>query len=143
MVMDFTKPNADGSYNYQLYKLDGDETFNNGKLGENINNSAAPWKLASGGDLLKQGNFTFRELTQAEVIKLGLNTNDKHYTIEGFDLDFLSGEDLIFHFTMECGNDMIKGTSTIAVPEPGTLSMLIMGTLCMAGFWALRRKKEE
>ena len=145
IVMDFTKQNSDGTYNYSVYRLDGDETFDNGLISENNNSPfSEPWKLGSGGDLLETGSFTFRTLTGEEIAELGLDPNETHYTVEGFGLAFLNDEgEFELHYTMECGNDVLKGGSSIALPETGTFSLLFIGSICMIGFWALRRRKEE
>jgi len=149
IVMNFSgaTQNSDGSWSvgYDLKQVTSDN-FKNGYISANENDpESAPWRLGTGnGVTIESGTFTFRKLTIDECKALGLNPNQTHWTVEGFDLAFLDGQgDFDVKFTMECGNDNLVGSSKIALPEPGTLSMLIMGSLCMAGFWALRRKKEE
>jgi hypothetical protein len=66
----------------------------------------------------------------------GGDTSSRHYLIEGrLDLGLLDASYLTvgLHWTMSCGNDLGEGfINPPAVPEPGTLALLALGTAALA-----------
>lgn len=106
--------------------------------------SSNPWTYHSGGAALAgyQGlAMTYTpNLTNAYTGFLGdsanttawsTGTNDKHYSLS-VDLDFLSGKNAVFHYTMECGNDNLMGQAH--VPDTGSTSLLIgLGLAALVG----------
>lgn len=147
--MDFGDPNIDGDETYMIYALDENSQLNDVHYSQN--NNSYPWTCNINGEKeVDGGEFDFDLLSGAELdAELGIKLNgdagdDGHYVVEGIDLSFLNGAEFTVHYTMQCGNDNLMGFGkTVSLPEPGTFSLLSMGTLCMIGFWGLRRKKEE
>jgi hypothetical protein len=84
--------------------------------------------------------------------KYGSALNNVHYAVT-FDLNWLitddwldqDAADLFFHFTYECGNDMVrakletKDMTTTVVPEPATMTLLGLG---IAGMITLQMRKK-
>lgn len=50
-------------------------------------------------------------------------------------------DDVGFHWTMQCGNDVIEGTAHVPVPEPGTMILLGSGLIGLAGYARKRFRK--
>ena len=110
--------------------------------------SSNPWTYQSGGTALagyQNLSLTYLSgLTNAYTGFLGdssnttswsTHTNDQHYALS-VNLAFLAGQDAVFHYTMECGNDNLMGTAH--VPDSGSSAILLgLGLLAVAG---VRRK---
>ncbi|RXK55813.1 VPDSG-CTERM sorting domain-containing protein [Oleiharenicola lentus] len=106
--------------------------------------SSNPWTYQSGGTAVNgyQGlamSYT-PNLTNAFTGFLGdssnttswsTGTNDKHYALS-VDLAYFAGQDAMFHYTMECGNDNLMGQAH--VPDSGSTSLMIgVGLLALVG----------
>jgi PEP-CTERM motif len=50
-----------------------------------------------------------------------------------------TGEEIATHITMSCGNDELNGFGK--VPEPGSLSMILVGLLSLAGLAVSKKRK--
>ncbi len=98
-------------------------------------------------EIVGGGTLDFTTLTGDEIDQLGLEGdkygNDVHNEVSGIDLAFLGDNDFTLHTTLSCGNDMLKGSGSISVPEPGTFSLLVMGSICMIGFCFFGRRKKS
>jgi len=68
----------------------------------------------------------------------GSTLNDNH-NVASVDVSTFNGMDATFHLTLSCGNDNMMGHAT--VPEPGSLSLLLMGLVSLAGFAFSRKRK--
>jgi len=118
---------------YNVYALDSGSTLNDVYLYNSPESS--PWSFDYTDELLiSDGSFSYSAgLSDVATGFLG----GTHYSVTGFDLGFLaSGTEFISHFTMECGNDNLMGSSS--VPEPST--MLLFGTGFL-GLAMIGRKK--
>ncbi len=107
-------------------------------------NYSNPYRVDLGGDeeLLFSGTLDFTGPTGEELDLLGVDKTDVHYKVSGIDLSFLDNYEFKLHYTLECGNDLLKGQGSVALPEPGTFSLLLIGSMCMVGFWSIRRRKD-
>jgi hypothetical protein len=65
-----------------------------------------------------------------------ISGNQLIFSIDASSLSF-SGESIGFHWTMQCGNDVIEGAAP--VPEPSTMLLLGSG---LVGLWGIRKKRK-
>lgn len=112
--------------------------------------SSNPWTYYSGGTVLaglqnQALNYT-AGLTNAQTGFQGDSTNttswstgsNQHYALS-VDLGFLAGQDAIFHYTMECGNDNLMGQASIPnVPDAGATGLML--GVALLGFAGMRRR---
>lgn len=106
--------------------------------------SSNPWTYQSGGtavDGYQNLSLTYLAgLTNAytgfqgdstNATSWSTHTNDQHYALS-VNLAFLAGEDAIFHYTMECGNDNLMGSAH--VPDNGSVAIMFgLGLFAVAG----------
>ncbi len=144
---------------YSLYAINSSGTINNITTSpENtVNATSNPVSYTPGasqvalasGSLKYQGNVKSSYLVtatgdaDAAALK-GANNwgssvlNDNH-SIASVDVSTFNGMDATFHLTLSCGNDNMMGHAS--VPEPGTLSMMLLGCLSLGGFFLSRKRK--
>lgn len=110
--------------------------------------SSNPWTYQSGGSAVNgyqnmaltytpnlTNAFTGFQGDSTNTTGWSTGTNDLHYALS-VNLAFLAGQDAIFHYTMECGNDNLMGQAH--VPDTGSTTVLIgLGLLALGG---VRRK---
>lgn len=109
--------------------------------------SSNPWTYVSGGTAVagyqNQSLSYISGLTNADTGFGGDSTNttgwstgsNQHYAL-GVNLAFIAGQDATVHYTMECGNDNLMGSTH--VPDSG--STIGLFGLALLGFAGLRRK---
>jgi len=135
-----------GTDNYDVYKIVSGTTFNSVNDGKN-GLLANPFTVVAGSanDL---GDHAFLYTTGlSDNAALGYTSwpgygKTTHNEITLNLADFLSltaGEEIATHITMTCGNDELNGHGRI--PEPGSLSMILVGLLSLGGL-ALSRKRK-
>jgi hypothetical protein len=126
--LDFST-NADGTpnYTYTIYSIDENADLLTGYY----KMQSTPWAYVSGGTEVDSGDIVYHTgLTDADVgFEGGL------HNAVSVDLSFLGASigNMVTHFTMECGNDNLMGST----PEPATMLLLGSGLMGLAG---LRRR---
>lgn len=88
-------------------------------------NQSAPYAMDAGSFL------TGLKSTETNLV------GDSYYRTASFDLSFLGVHedfDLDTHWTMSCGNDVVKGQAAVSVPEPATLPLLGLAAAFMIYF---------
>ncbi len=114
-----------------------------------------PYEYKSGGTSRGSFSYTTGEVTDSPFSGWNwLNpngsydstkTNDTHFFLQLSGLEeldnLITSRDNIFHLTLSCGNDTIRGEAA-PVPEPSTLLLLASGLAGLVGF-GLRRKSDR
>lgn len=139
IVMDFDNET------YTVFKLDENSVLS--RVHDYNSPGSDPFQYVSGGEVVAgQENVAFNYSKVEGENQFGVKGdryNDTHYVVSGIDLGFLGTTDFTAHYTMECGNDNLMGKGSISVPEPATLSLFSMGSICMLGFWFFQNRKRK
>ena len=108
-------------------------------------------KILTSNHYFDPHRYIFREGQEVRVADRepeGLGTGTWTILDDASTLSFVIGMALIgnnvtelgFHWTMSCANDVIEGSVSVPVPEPATISLLVMG---LAGLGLAGRKKRR
>jgi hypothetical protein len=146
-AIDLTQPVGATGSSATAYALNASSMFNTvvyDQFGAN------PWKYASGGSSLGSTSIAYASgLSGAAVdsaLGTSLNLQGGLHNILAVDLSFLSvaaGTQVYFSYTMECGNDSLKGQyggGFDRVPDGGASALLIGLGLAVMSVVGLRRR---
>ena len=145
-AIDLTQPvGATGAF-AAVYSVNAASVFNTviyDQFGAN------PWKYASGGTQVASTGISYSSgLSDATVnSNLGISVSGGSHNVLAIDLSFLSvaaNTNVYFSYTMECGNDSLKGRYSGGfdqVPDGGTSAVLIgLGLVAMVAVGYKRRQ---
>ncbi len=151
----FIAVNGSSTYNYALvfdynadtytaYQLNSGSQFLGVNQGQNIPFSN-PFELVT-STATDIGSYGFQYQTglsdDAALGYTSWETPTTHNEISvdlGNFLALTTGEEIASHITMTCGNDELNGFGK--VPEPGSLSMILVGLLSIVGLAISRKRK--
>lgn len=130
---------------YTVYAIDGDTLLTT--VYYRKNDASNPWEYSTGGTSAGFGTFDYltnlsddAAADDGYVTAGGGHLKGHSHNIVSLDLSFLNPNTTITaHFTMGCGNDNLMGKGTTSVPEPGTLLLLGIGLLGLAGLRGRKR----
>jgi hypothetical protein len=147
-VIDLTQPVGATGSSATAYSLTSSSVFNTviyDQFGAN------PWKYSSGGASIGNTGIAYTSGLSGGAVDsfLGtsLNLQGGSHNILAVDLSFLSvaaGTSVYFSYTMECGNDSLKGQYTGGfdrVPDGGASALLIGLGLAVMSFVGLKRRQ--
>ena len=147
-AIDLTQPVGATGATAQIYSLSAASVFNTvvyDQLGSN------PWKYDSGGTAISSRTITYTTGLadgSAALVNLGLGgLIGGNHNILAIDLGFLSvaaSTPVYFSYTMECGNDSLKGSYSGGfdrVPDSSaSIGLIALGLVSVAVFGYKRRK---
>lgn len=123
---------------YSVYEL-GDSSTVTVTFGQN--DESNPWRYDDGGTLLESGFLDYYDYDAMgdfdDFAGFGL-LGDSHNAFS-VNLGFLEGAGFTSHFTIECGNDNIRGEAP-PVPEPASFVLVGLG---LAGLVARFRRERR
>ncbi len=103
------------------------------------NQGSNPWRYDSGAHFLGAGFFSYNPEFVVKEANSFFHDNQDHNVVMVdlglfMELTGMDGE-MLFHFTMGCGNDNLMGRGFLPVPnpEPGAMVLLGFGLLGLAG----------
>lgn len=120
---------------YTVYSLSGATDL---EVYFSQNNGSNPFRVATGAVGLAPA-------VTGTVSQTGTTGN---YTLAGLDMSWLSGlgsaQNITFHFTMACGNDLLVGqTTSFQVPDGGFTLLLLGGSLSALALVSRRLSKNQ
>jgi hypothetical protein len=128
------------SGNYNLYEVDASGLVNilGGPLEilYNWNSNPVSYSPLTNQNSQMSGNVNYQTISGTYQGLLGASHN-----IASFDVSEFAGQEATFHLTMSCGNDNLIGHSNVPVPEPGTVSLMLLGLLSLGGCLFSRKNK--
>ncbi len=137
--MDFT------NNTYKVIQLNDNSLLSN-VYWDNYNSQGNPCQYVSGGTQIG-GTYSLGYQTGlSDNAALGYTsweatTQHNKLTVDLANLGLTDGQQFTSHLAISCGNDVAVGKGTISVPEPGSLSMVLIGLLSLAGFAVSKKRK--
>jgi hypothetical protein len=147
-AVDLTMPSKHGNPSFgptaQVFSLNSNTWLN---TVQNDNLGANPWKYANSLNTNPSvatpiAYTTGLASSHSRLTSLGLNLHGSYHNILTVDLSFLGplapGTKVYFSYTMECGNDSIKGVWN--VPDTFSSTLLILAGFASVLFFAVRSR---
>jgi hypothetical protein len=130
---------------YTVFQLNPSSVLSN-VYWDNYNSQGNPLAYVSGGTQLGGAHSLNYQTNLSDNAALGYtswesSTKHNEVTVDLANLGLADGQQFTSHFTIGCGNDVAVGKGTYRVPEPGSLSMVLIGLLSLLGFTVSRKRK--
>jgi len=125
---------------YNVVDLSGADSWLSVYYGQN--DESNPYRYVSGGTIIGSGTIGYQTgLTNAQTGLTGGSHRVATFDLfdnTGWDLDSYVQNDILFHFTIGCGNDNLMGRLPgQPVPEPASLALMALG---VGGLWLRTRR---